>query len=144
VFSKTSQYAMRATAVVGQASREGKRLTLDEIAERTGAPKAFTAKVLQQLVHGGIIRSRRGPNGGFELPPSHARKVNLRMIMDAIGEGSFRRECTMGLASCSGTNPCPLHEQFAPVKERMSRILENTDVHSLVDDLNTGATHIKL
>lgn len=144
MFSKTYQYALRASVVVARASREGKRLTLSEIADHTGAPKAFTAKVLQDLVRAGIITSQRGPNGGFHLPPASAKQVSLRKIMDAMGETSFHRECTMGLESCSGLNPCPLHEQFAQVKQEMSQILDGTDIHSLVDDLNNGTTHVKL
>ncbi len=143
MFSKTYQYALRASVVVARASRDGKRLVLSEIAEHTGAPKAFTAKVLQNLVRAGIITSQRGPNGGFHLSPDQASKVSLRMIMEAIGESSFHHECAMGLESCSGLNPCPLHGQFALVKEEMGHILDSTDIHSLVDGLNTGTTHIK-
>lgn len=68
VFSKTSEYAFRATVVVAIASKNGERLTLTDIAERTGAPKAFTAKVLQELARAGIVTSHRGPNGALTCP----------------------------------------------------------------------------
>jgi Rrf2 family protein len=144
VFSKTCEYAFRATVVVAMASKNGERLTLTDIAKRTGAPKAFTAKVLQALARGGIVNSQRGPNGGFDLPPLLARKVNLRMIMDAIGEEAFHTGCVMGLKECTSTDPCPLHGQITQVKEEMHRILESTDVHGLAEGLNNGTTRLKI
>lgn len=144
MFSKTCEYAFRAAIAVAVASKNGIRLTLVDIADETGAPKAFVAKVLQDLARAGIVSSRRGPHGGFDLPPLLARKVNLRMIMDAIGEDSFHSGCAMGLRACSSLDPCPLHDQFVKVKEDMSRILETTDIHSLAEGLNNGTSHLKI
>lgn len=144
MFSKTCEYAFRATLVVAIASKNGERLTLADIAERTGAPKAFTAKVLQDLARAGIVVSQRGPNGGFDLPPLQARKVNLRMIMEAIGEDAFRHECTMGLGACNSDRPCPMHDLFSKVRDEMSHILEETDVHSLAEGLKNGTMRLRI
>ena len=143
MFSKTCEYAFRATVVVAMASKNGERLTLSDIAERTGAPKAFTAKVLQDLARAGIVTSQRGPSGGFDLPPLQARKVNLRMIMEAVGEDAFRNDCAMGLGRCNSEDPCPMHDQFSKVRDEMNRMLEITDVNSLVQGLNNGTTRLK-
>lgn len=143
MFSKTCEYAFRATVVVAMASKNGERLTLSDIAERTGAPKAFTAKVLQDLARAGIVTSQRGPSGGFDLPPLQARKVNLRMIMEAVGEEAFRYDCAMGLGRCNSDDPCPMHDQFSKVRDEMNRMLEVTDVNSLVQGLNNGTTRLK-
>ena len=143
MFSKTCEYAFRATIVVAIASKNGERLTLTEIAERTGAPKAFTAKVLQDLARTGIITSQRGPNGGFDLPPIKARKVNLRMVMEAVGEDAFRTECAMGLGACNSARPCPMHDQFAKVRDELNLILETTYVHGLANGLNNRTIRLK-
>ena len=143
MFSKTCEYAFRATLVVATASRNGERLTLSDIAEQTAAPTAFTAKVLQDLVRAGILTSRRGPHGGFDLPPLAARKVNLRQIMDAMGDDDIDTACVMGLKECKASQPCPLHQDFIKVKNELARVLDNTYVHGLVDALNNGTTHLK-
>lgn len=144
MFSKTCEYAFRAAIAVATASKNGDRLTLVDIAEQTAAPKAFVAKILQDLARAGIVTSQRGPHGGFDLPPLLARKVSLRMIMDAIHEEAFHKGCAMGLTECSDIDPCPLHFQFGKVKEDMHRMLETTNVHSLVAGLNNGTTHLKI
>lgn len=143
LFSKTCEYAFRATMVVAAASRNGERPTLSDIAEQTASPMAFTAKVLQDLVRAGILSSRRGPGGGFDLPPIEARKVSLRMIMDAVGDDAIDGICVMGLQECRASHPCPLHHKFVQMKQEMTHILDATYVHDLVDAYNNGRTHLK-
>ena len=77
MFSKACEYAFRAATVIASASAAGERLSLKEIAEKTDAPPAFTAKVLQELAKADIILSFKGPRGGFDLAPLQARKVKL-------------------------------------------------------------------
>jgi Rrf2 family iron-sulfur cluster assembly transcriptional regulator len=144
MFSKTCEYAFRATVVVAIASRNGERLTLTEIAELTGTPKAFTAKVMQDLARAGIVTSQRGPNGGFDLPPLMARKVNLRMVIKAVGDDAFSKNCAMGLGLCKSDDPCPMHDQFSKVRDELNEILETTDVHSLAQDLNNGTKRLRI
>jgi Rrf2 family iron-sulfur cluster assembly transcriptional regulator len=107
MFSKTCQYAFRTTTVIAVASAMGERLSLDAIAERTDSPKAFTAKVLQQLTRAGIMESHKGPSGGFDLPPLMAKKIKLSHIVKAIDDDTVYRGCGMGLKACNASKPCP-------------------------------------
>ncbi|MCC6840662.1 MAG: Rrf2 family transcriptional regulator [Flavobacteriales bacterium] len=143
MFSKTSEYALKATMVVAAASRNGERLTLGAIAERAGMPKAFTAKVLQDLVRGGVLESRKGRHGGFDLTPLQARKVSLRMIMDAVGADDITNSCVMGLDGCDAERPCPMHKDFIHVKQAIAQILGQRRVHDLLDELTKGETLLK-
>ena len=42
-----------------------RRLTTREMASTMGASEAHLSKVLQRLVHAGLVESVRGPKGGF-------------------------------------------------------------------------------
>ena len=75
MFSKACEYGIRAAMCIASCGRTGERLGLHEVAERTGSPEAFTAKVLRKLVEGGLIDSQRGPNGGFLITPEQAKKI---------------------------------------------------------------------
>lgn len=143
MFSKTCEYAFRATTLIAAASAAGERLSLDAIAERTDSPKAFTAKVLQQLAREGILVSRKGPNGGFDLPPVMAKKVKLSHIVKAIDDDTVYRGCGMGLKACNALKPCPLHDHFESIREDLRTMLENTTIHTLTAGLENGATFLK-
>ncbi len=143
MFSKACQYAIRATTLIAMESDRGVRMGLQEIADRTGSPKAFTAKVLQQLVHAGILGSVKGPTGGFDLPASKAMRIKLADIVEAIDGDSVYRGCGMGLTTCNDRKPCPLHDQFQKVRDDLRRMLETTDIHGLSLGLREGLTYLK-
>jgi len=143
MFSKACEYAFRATAVIASASASGERLSLKAIAERTDAPRAFTAKILQELAKADIILSFKGPNGGFDLAPLQARKVKLSSIVEAIDGDAIFKGCAMGLRACNAKKPCPLHDQFAKIRDDLYRTLENTTIHDLSQGLMDGTTYLK-
>ena len=143
MFSKACEYAFRAATVIASASAAGERLSLKEIAEKTDAPPAFTAKVLQELAKADIILSFKGPRGGFDLAPLQARKVKLISIVKAIDGDSVFKSCAMGLRSCNSKKPCPLHDQFANIRDELFRTLENTTIHDITLGLTDGTTYIK-
>ncbi len=76
-------YAIR--AVVSMAAHKGGPvpITSQLTAELRGIPKLFLLKVLNSLVQAGILYSKRGPNGGYQLarPP---REITLLSIVEAV------------------------------------------------------------
>jgi Rrf2 family protein len=67
-FPKRLQSALKALGCLAEA---GSEMQAPAIASRIDVPKAETAKILQLLVWGGFVTSRRGTKGGFHLaaPP---------------------------------------------------------------------------
>src|SRR5688500_1811456 len=63
--SRRADYASR--AVLALAVADGGPLKLDEIAEATDAPRSVLEQVMPVLRSGGIVRSIRGPGGGYTL-----------------------------------------------------------------------------
>jgi Rrf2 family iron-sulfur cluster assembly transcriptional regulator len=143
MFSKACQYAIRATVLIAMEGRNGRRMSLVDIAQSTGSPPAFTAKVLQQLARAGILDSTKGPNGGFDLTPAKARKVKLSMVVKAIDGDDVYKGCGMGLPQCNAKKPCPLHDHFQQVRDDLRRMLESTDMHTLSLGLDAGTTYLK-
>ncbi|MBK7086233.1 MAG: Rrf2 family transcriptional regulator, partial [Flavobacteriales bacterium] len=84
MFSKACEYAIRAVVCIAACGETGKSMTLKAVAKETAIPEAFTAKVLQQLVHAELVLSTKGPGGGFSMPAALARKVKLSHIVSTI------------------------------------------------------------
>ena len=83
MFSKATEYALRATIYIAQKSTEEKKLGLEEIARAIDSPQSFTAKILQSLTREKIVSSARGPNGGFFLSeiqpcPMHSQYKSIK------------------------------------------------------------------
>jgi Rrf2 family protein len=77
-----ADYAVRAVVELAGSSQEAPR-KVDEVAQAQSIPVSFLENILTQLRSSGIVRSQRGPEGGYWLArPSE--QVNLADIIRAV------------------------------------------------------------
>ena len=138
MFSKTCEYAIRATIFIAAQSYENKRTTIKDIAENIDSPRSFTAKILQVLAKKEIVHSIKGIGGGFEIPKENIKKISLAEIVTAIDGDSIFTCCGLGINHCSETHPCPLNYRFKSIREDLAKMLENTYLEELVITINSG------
>lgn len=143
MFSKACEYGIRATLLIATHSLTGVRVNVKDIAQETGSPVAFTAKILQQLVRGGIVRSVQGATGGFEIGREQMEHIRLDQIVSAIDGDQIFTGCGLGLKICNALKPCPVHERFAAVRDELKTMLEETSVLELALGLKDGLTFLK-
>jgi Rrf2 family protein len=77
-----ADYAVRAVIELA-GSGQGSPRKVDEVAQAQGIPVSFLENILTQLRSSGIVRSQRGPEGGYWLaqPPE---QVNLAQVIRAV------------------------------------------------------------
>ncbi|MCR9296885.1 MAG: Rrf2 family transcriptional regulator [bacterium] len=107
MISKTAEYALRAVACLG--NREGSSISADVLAEETKVPRRYLTRVLQSLAAAGLVHSRPGPGGGYELSHPTARLTILDVI-NAVDPIERIRQCPLGLQSHHKL--CPLHAEL--------------------------------
>ena len=143
MFSKATEYALRATIYIAQKSSEQHKVGLAEISAAIDSPPAFTAKILQALRRDNkIIQSVSGPNGGFFIT-AKARSLPVRSVLKAMGEDATLHRCVLGLAKCSDVKPCPMHAEYKLIKEQLIDLFDRKTIQDLQDDLNRGDVFIK-
>lgn len=142
VFSKTCGYAMRAVFFIAYRTASGGRVGIKEIASGIDSPEHFLAKILQELTKKGIISSVKGPNGGFYVD-AVSLKLPLADVVKAVdGDGIFTG-CAMGLEYCSERNPCPLHNEFKAIRNRIQELMYSTTIGEFNEELNLGITSLR-
>jgi Rrf2 family transcriptional regulator, iron-sulfur cluster assembly transcription factor len=138
MFSKTTEYALRATIYIAQKSSADKKLAIGEIAKAIDSPPSFTAKILQLLTaENRIISSVRGPNGGFYITEK-AKSLPVRAILEALGNDEVFSKCVLGLKLCSEVNPCPMHTQYKKIKQQITDLFESKTIQSLANEIKSG------
>ncbi len=107
-----------------------------DLAQTFGASQAHLAKVFQRLDQAGLVKSRRGPQGGFLLinePPS----VSLLQIYEAI-EGPWRKvNCLLKRPICNKTK-CALAPLLTRVNDDAYNYLSKTTLADLTPFFDSG------
>jgi Rrf2 family transcriptional regulator, iron-sulfur cluster assembly transcription factor len=138
MFSKACEYAIRATIYIAQQSRSNECVSLKNIAEHINSPEAFTAKILQKLSFEKILSAKKGSNGGYFIDDSLLKNLKLNTIVNAIDGNTIYTRCGLGLSQCSEKKPCPLHHHFKEIRNDLQKMLEQTNVLELANDISKG------
>lgn len=110
-----TDYAIR---IMFEAARAGGRSTIRELAESAGVPYDFSRSIARELAHSGLLVSRRGVTGGFELARP-AEEITLRDIFEATGEPMSMALCSTDPTVCPRTDECPMHDGVWTELDRM-------------------------
>jgi len=79
-----TKYALKALMILAdEKDGEATALRIEEIADRSGAPKRFLEHILLDLKRAGLIGSRRGRKGGYELIKD-PKRVSLAEVLRLI------------------------------------------------------------
>ena len=77
-----ADYAVRAIVELASSSQDSPR-KVDEVAQAQNIPVSFLENILTQLRSSGIVRSQRGPEGGYWVAHP-ADEVSLAQIIRAV------------------------------------------------------------
>ena len=142
MFSKATEYALRATIYIAQKSSKENKLSIAEIAKAIDSPVSFTAKIIQSLTpNDKLISSVRGPNGGFYITEK-AKKLSVRAVLMAMGESEILDKCVLGLNKCSETKPCPMHNQYKTIKHQLISLFETKTIQQLAEEMSNGDAYL--
>ena len=111
-------------------------MRVDEIAAAIGCPRNYLSKTLHLLARAGVLRSSRGPKGGFRLA-APADQIPLARVI-APFEPAGQRRCLMGQAKCGHARPCAIHHRWSSVVSTVEGFFGDATVATLLKG-NPGA-----
>lgn len=120
-FSKTAGYAIHALSCIGAA--QPKASLIRDVAECTGLRKPYLAKIINQLVHHGLVLAKRGYRGGLLLsrPPE---EITLLQIVEGIEGDAHVGPCIFGLGECPAHGQCPAHALWGAMGTKIESALK--------------------
>jgi Rrf2 family protein len=129
LYSKSCEYAFRALTNLAL-QPEGEMTMVKHIAEEEEIPLYFLAKLMQDLAKRGVVRSFKGPSGGFALnmPPS---EISLYHVMELLDHANLEERCAVGLYACNDETACPIHESWKVLRKDILRYLHQTTIADL-------------
>ncbi len=133
ILSDTAEYALRAVLYVARTATPQRPTRADEIAGALGVPRNYLSKILHTLTKRGILRSARGPQGGFQLALEPA-ELMLSRIVETFDPLELRRRCLLGRPECSDSNPCPAHSRWKGIGDQVRAFFLTTSVADLLSE----------
>jgi len=137
----TCKTAIKAVIYLASKFESGENAGIKEIAKYIDASEHTVGKLLQTLVKEEVINSLKGPNGGFYIT---AKQKNLPIIkiVEAIDGKDVFKECGLGFSRCSSDHPCPLHDDYKPVRDLFEKLCRERKVIDLCEPVSIGRAYL--
>ncbi len=136
MFSKTTEYALRAVLYIAKHASVDNKLSIQVISNGIGSPKSFTAKILQKLTKdNAFITSVSGPNGGLFISED-ALNTSMMKVLKLLDDDHVITKCVLGLHECSEVNPCPMHHRYKLIKPLLLEMFEHKTIRELMNEIS--------
>lgn len=134
-----TKYALKALmALADEKAGQSEALRIEDIAERSGAPKRFLEHILLDLKRAGLIGSRRGRKGGYELIKD-PRRVSLAEVLRLIDGPLAPLQCLSRRAyqrceDCKDEKTCRMRAVFGGFYAAYILMIESLTLSDLLED----------
>lgn len=120
--TRAADYGVRVMIHLANNGLPGKRSSLTDLADAAEVSPAFLSKVLQRLVRAGLVTSRRGKRGGFELL-ERGRAASLMDVLSALDGVPALNVCLVDGGGCHRSTWCAAHPVWVEAQARMREVL---------------------
>ena len=130
--STKAQYAIRALVSLNLIST-GQPISIKEIAEREKISSNYLEQLFVKLRRGGIVRSVRGPGGGYVLARP-AADIHIDQIIDTVEEALMPLACMDADGSCHCESECTTQLVWQGLGNQIRSFLASMTLEDLTND----------
>ena len=138
--STKGRYAVMALVDIA-AHTEGKPIALADVAERQEISLSYLEQLFGKLRRGGLVKSVRGPGGGYLLAHT-AAETRISDIILSVDEPIKTTRCTPGSpAGCkSNKSRCLTHDLWQELGNKIYLFLNSVSLADVIDDRVLGSS----
>jgi Rrf2 family iron-sulfur cluster assembly transcriptional regulator len=116
---------------------QGEPVRIREIGARQGIPARYLEQIFQRLRRAGLVTSKRGPGGGYQLA-SPAAQITLRDVVEAV-EGRLAESLAGTSRGTSARTPFRPDFLWPALGEGLAALLDATTLEALCRDAARAA-----
>ncbi len=102
----------------------------NQIAAAEHIPKYFLEKVIRDLMRAGLVRSRRGPGGGYQLGRP-AEAISFKDIIEAVEGPINLNVCLEGTSTCSLQPRCRMFRVWEHGQRVLLEVFSQTNLQQI-------------
>ncbi len=129
--TRKGEYAIRGMIYLAQ-QPPGQMALISEIASSIEAPRTFLAKIFQDFVKQGMVKSSRGSGGGFSLARTPAT-ISLREVVEAVEGPILPSRCLVEEERCERGSNCSVQNIWCRIQKKVVDTLEEVTLAELAD-----------
>jgi len=141
MLSNTCKTAIKAVIYLSSKFDTEENAGIKEIAEYINANEHTVGKILQTLVKQNVIKSMKGPSGGFYISKEQQKQPIIN-IVEAIDGKQIFKSCGLGLSKCSSSHPCPIHDNYKEARDIIGNLFRQKKVLDLCEPVNNGLAYL--
>lgn len=124
MISNSTKYAFKAIVAL-KSERPETFIQVKQLATKARIPAPYLSKVIKILAKKDILQTRKGLHGGVRLYLDK-QSLTLYDICQAMNEPILERSCFMSKYPCDQRSPCPLHNHWSGLKEKIISFLKKS------------------
>ncbi|GEM_PF-3121063 len=128
LMTRASRLALEALVELADAGPQ-KWMTAEALSRNTTGDLPFLKQVLNRLVRAGIVRSKLGRGGGYQLS-RNAKDLTLKVVVDST-DGQGVERCMLDSTLCDGKRQCRLAPTWHPIRDYLTSLLETETIRSI-------------
>jgi len=127
------RYALRATIALAKLYEKSKMVSINTLSEEEDISSLFLEQIFFRLRKAGIVKSIRGPGGGF-LFNRPLDSINIKEVLDAAGEELTVLPCDRQSGECDRVSDCIAHKVIISVTNKVNEYLESITLQMLLEN----------
>ena len=129
MLTRKGKYGLKAMIALAK-EHGGGPVLIGDLAEQEAIPKKFLENILLALKHRGLVHSRKGPGGGYQLGRA-PDEISVGDIVRALDGPLALVSCVSQTAyaaceECVTEHDCAVRRMFQQVRDETARILDGT------------------
>ena len=129
-YSQSTELAIESLLFIA-AHPEQQDFSVEDVAQAQRVSVSYLAKVFQQLVKSGLLRSHRGAKGGYALA-RNAGTISLFDIAQVFEGASPLYECNANAKHCTLGHKCLIVATFTRAERAMHDVLRSVTLEELL------------
>jgi Rrf2 family protein len=129
MLTRKGKYGLKAMIALAK-DQDGGPVLIGDLAEQEAIPKKFLENILLALKHRGLVHSRKGPGGGYQLGRA-PEQISVGDIIRALDGPLALVSCVSQTAyspceECVTEKDCAVRRIFQQVRDQTAKILDGT------------------
>ncbi|MDO9417701.1 RrF2 family transcriptional regulator [Pararhizobium sp.] len=143
MLTKKGKYGLKALVDLAKLP-SGQTAFITEVASRNNIPKKFLDTILLELRNAGVLRSKKGPGGGYSLSRP-ASEIRIGLVIRTLDGPLAPIRCASRTAyeacdDCRDPETCQVRRSMTEVRDAIADILDNMTLEQFV---RSGAAELR-